>query len=354
MDPRVTKLAETLVNYSLKIKEGDTIQINGTYEARTLILECYRLILEKGAYPKTNIMLPDQSYIFYKSVSEKLLKKMPKVALFSAKNTDGVINIVSAQNTRELSNVDPKKMSIRSTALRPLTDIRLKKDNWVICGFPTLAAAQEADMSLGEFEDYVYSATNINWEEESKKQEKLKQVLDNGTDVRIIGKETDITFSINNMCGIKCNGHRNMPDGEVFTAPIPKSVNGKIYYEYPAIYRGRVVSGIRLEFKNGKVVKASAEKNEEYLKEMIKLDKGASYIGEFGIGVNFQLNKFIKSILFDEKLGGTIHLALGRAYPECGKGGNKSALHWDMIKDLKNGRFLIDGKVILKNGKFLI
>ncbi|MAG78155.1 aminopeptidase [archaeon] len=353
MDPRVTKLAEILVNYSIKIKEGDIIKINGGIESQDLVLECYRLVLEKGAHPRVNIGLPNQSYIYYKSSSEKQLSKIPKISLFEARNTDGIISIWSSSNTRELSNIDPKKMALRQSTLRPLLDIRLKKDNWVGCGYPTMAAAQEADMSLAEFKDFAFDAMIQNWEEQSKKQDKLKKILDQGNKVRIIGKETDISFSIKGMKGKKCDGKRNMPDGEVFTSPIPNSVNGKIYYEFPAIYGGREVIGIRLEFKDGKVIKASADKNEKYLKQMIAMDKGSCYLGELGIGCNFKLDRFIKSILFDEKLGGTIHLALGNAYPECGKGGNKSALHWDMIKDLrKQGKLIIDDKVILNKGKF--
>jgi len=354
MDQRITKLAEILVNYSIEVKEGYTIQITGSVESQDLILECYRLIIEKGATPKTSIILPNQNYIYYKNVKDTQLKKMSKLSLFGAKNIDGYIIIKGDSNTRELSNIDPKKIATKAATNKPLRDLRLKKDNWVICGFPTKANAQEADMSLKEYTDFVFESTNLNWEEESKKQDKLKKILDNGNEVRIIGKETDISFSIKGMKGTKCCGHRNVPDGEVFTTPIRKSVNGKIYYEFPALYNGREVSGIRLEFKNGKVVKATAEKNEDLLKQMIAIDKGASYLGEFGIGVNYKLTKFIKSILFDEKIGGTIHLALGNSFEECGKGGNKSALHWDMIKDLKDGKFLIDGKIIQNKGKFLI
>ena len=354
MDQKIKKLAEILVNFSIKVKEGDTILIQSGTEAQDLVLECYKLILKKGAYPKTNIVLPDQNYTFYKNASDKIIKKVPKLSLLEARNTDGYILIKDTDNTRELSNIDPIRIATTQKARKILTEIRLKKDNWVICGYPTKNQAQEANMSLEEFKDYVFDSELTNWKEEEKKQEKLKKIIDNGSEVRILGKETDLTFSIKGMKGIKCFGKRNMPDGEVFTAPVPNSVNGHIYYEYPAIYNGNMVEGIRLTFQDGKVIKATAEKNEKFLKQMISMDKGSQYLGEFGIGVNYKLNKFIKSILFDEKLGGTIHLALGNAYEECGKGGNKSALHWDMIKDLRDGKFLIDGKLIQKNGKFLI
>ena len=172
--------------------------------------------------------------------------------------------------------------------------------------------------------------------------------------MQIVGENTDIKFRIKGRQGIKCDGHRNMPDGEVFIAPVETSTSGYIQYSFPAIKNGVAVPDVRLEFKNGKVIKASASKNEEYLRQMIKTDKGACMLGEFGIGLNPEIKKFISNILFDEKINGTIHLALGMAYKE-GNGKNKSALHWDMIKDLRtNGKIIIDGKVIQKDGKFLI
>jgi len=180
----------------------------------------------------------------------------------------------------------------------------------------------------------------------------LKKILDKAKHVRITSPDTDLEFSIKDRKAIKCDGHRNIPDGEVFIAPVKKTVNGYISYSFPAIKSGKEVDGIKLKFKNGKVVKASATKNEKFLKEMINMDKGSCYIGEFGIGMNYGIKKFIKQILFDEKIGGTIHLALGMAYKEGG-GKNESALHWDMIKDLrKKGELYIDGKLIQKNGKF--
>jgi aminopeptidase len=209
-------------------------------------------------------------------------------------------------------------------------------------------------MSLDEFEDFVYNATNIDWKKESKKQDKLKRILDKGKMVRIVGEDTDLSFSIMGRKALKCDGKHNMPDGEVFIAPVENSTNGKIAYSYPAIRLGKEVDGIKLEFKNGKVVKFSARKNESLLRESLNIDSGAKRLGEFGIGVNSGIKKFIKQILFDEKIGGTIHLALGMAYKEGG-GRNKSAIHWDMIKDLrKGGSLYIDGKLIQKNGKFVI
>jgi aminopeptidase len=352
-NPRIRNLAKILVDYSIKIKKGDTIKISFGIEALELAKECYKLILKKGAFPIANIQAPGFAFSYYSLATDEMLKKHPKIAEFEAKHTDGIISIGTEYNTKEFSNIDPKKIALRSKVIRPISDIYLEKDNWVGLEFPTNALAQEAEMSLEEIEDFVYKATILDWKKESKKQDRLKKILDKGKDVRIISNDTDITFSIKGRQGIKCDGHRNMPDGEVFIAPVEDTVNGFIRYTYPAIYNGKEVEDVYLEFKDGKVIRAKAKKNEDFLHAMINTDKGSKYLGEFGIGVNYGIKKFIKNILFDEKIGGTIHLALGMAYKEGG-GKNDSALHWDMIKDLrKGGEIQIDGKSIQKNGKFL-
>lgn len=354
VDPRITKLAGILVNYSIKVKKGSTVEVSCGPEAKPLVLEIARMILKKGAVPLVRTGLDGYAYTYYKYAPLNVLKKTPKIALFEAKNVGASISIGTDTNTKELSNVDPKKVAIRSKVTRKLSDITLKKDNWVYLEYPTNALAQDADMSLEEFEDFVYGACFADWKKEGRRQEKLVRLLERTKNVRIKHKDTDLRFSIKGKKAIKCCGNRNMPDGEVFTEPVKHSVNGYIKYTFPAIKGGREVDGIRLEFRNGKVTKATAEKNEEYLKTMLRMDKGASYIGEFGIGVNYNIRKFVKQILFDEKIGGTIHLALGRAYNETG-GENKSALHWDMIKDLRNGGGIyFDGKLVMKNGKWKI
>ncbi|MBM3199482.1 aminopeptidase [Candidatus Woesearchaeota archaeon] len=351
IDPRIIKLANILVNYSVSVKKGDILVINSSSDSAPLALECYKLALKNRAYPVVNFSMPGFGYTYYKYASLQQLKRFPKIAEFEAKQLTCEININAPQNTREFSNVDPKKIALRRKITRPISEIILKK-RWVGCVYPTNAMAQEADMSLEEFENFLFNATNRNWKEESKKQDKLKKVLDKGSRVRIVADDTDISFSIKGREALKCDGKHNMPDGEVFIAPVETTTDGFIKYTYPTIYGGREVDGVTLEFKNGAVVKAKAGKNEGFLKAMLKTDKGAKYLGEFGVGVNYNINKFIKSILFDEKIGGTIHLALGMAYKRGG-GKNESALHWDMIKDLKQGGTIyVDHKIIQKNGKF--
>ncbi|MCB9358596.1 aminopeptidase [Candidatus Woesearchaeota archaeon] len=354
MDPRIKKLANILVNHSLKIKKDDIIDVNCGIEAKDLALEISRLILLKGAFPRVNCGLPGFAYTYFKNATNEQLSKKPELRIYEAEKIAGTISIGTENNTKELSNIAPEKIALRRKATKPISDIVIKKDNWVICDMPTNAMAQDAEMSLEEFEDFVYSACLRDWKKEERIQTNLKKVLDKGKQVRIIGPNTDLTFSIEGRQGIKCFGKRNMPDGEVFIAPVEDTTEGYIHYDFPVCVYGKEIDNIKLEFKKGKVVKATASKNQDLLRKMIKIDPGACKLGEFGIGTNFGIKKFIKSILFDEKIGGTIHLALGMAYPEGG-GQNKSALHWDMIKDLrKGGKFMIDGKVIQENGKFKI
>jgi len=354
VDPRIKKLAEILVNYSIKIKKGDIIEVSAGPEAKPLVLEISKLILKKGASPLIRSGIEGFATVYYKYASDSILKRKPVIAMFEAKHVQGHISIGTDYNTKELSNVNPKKMAIRSMIMKKVSDYVVDQDNWVYLEYPTNALAQDAEMSLEDFEDFVYSACLVDWKKEEKRQQKLVKLVNKTKNVRIKHKDTDLRFSIKGKKAVECAGTRNMPDGEVFTEPVKHSVNGYIKFSFPAIKGGREVDGIRLEFKNGKVVKATAEKNEDYLKIMIKMDAGASYIGEFGIGLNYNIKKFIKEILFDEKIGGTIHLALGRAYKETG-GENKSALHWDMIKDLrKDGEIYFDNKLVMKNGKWKI
>lgn len=352
-DPRIVRLASILVNHSVKVKKGELIVINSGAKGAPLALECFKMVLKKGAFPKVNFSMPHFSYAYYKYANFQQLNHFPEIAEFEAKKLDGEINIGGPFNTKEFSNIDPKKIALRRQITHPISEICLKK-KWVGCQYPTNALAQDAEMSFEEFEDFFFKATNLDWEKESKKQDKIKKILDQGEKVRIVAEDTDITFSIKGRKGIKCDGKHNMPDGEVFIAPVETTTEGFIHYSFPVISGGREVSGVTLKFKKGAVVSAKAVKNEKFLKTMIKIDKGAKYLGEFGIGMNPNINKFIKQILFDEKMCGSIHLALGRAYKEGG-GTNESVIHWDMIRDLrKGGTIFIDDKPIQKDGKFTL
>lgn len=283
---------------------------------------------------------------------------MSPLARAEAKHADCFITIYSQQNTRELSNVDPRKQAAVQKAQRNLKNQIMAK-RWNLSLFPTQAYAQDAEMSLKDFEDFVYATTFADqknpiaeWKKLSAMQDKLIATLKGAEDVHIVGPETDLKFSIKGRTFINSNGVYNMPSGEVFTGPVEDTAEGHITFDYPVCLSGKEVDGVRLEFRKGKVVEASATKNEKFLLTMLDSDPGAKRLGELGIGTNRMIQKFIKNILFDEKIGGTIHLALGKSYPETG-GKNVSSLHWDMIKDLrKGGAIYINGKEFQKDGKF--
>ena len=354
VDARIKKLAGILVNYSVDIRKGDEIMVSGGEEAKPLLLEIARLIIKKEAYPILNVSLSGFSYVYFKNATEEQLKHYPKIAAYEIKNTKGIISIGSEYNTRELSNINPRRIGMRKRATKFLHDMIMKKNNWVICEYPTNALAQEADMSLNEFENFVFKAMNRDWKGEEKRQQKLKKLMDKTDRVRIVGKDTDINFSIKDRPAKTCAGKFNMPDGEVFTSPVEDSAEGYIRYTYPIIKDGREVDDVMLWFSKGKVIKAKAKKNERFLKETLQTDKGSTRLGEFGIGFNYGIKRFIKNILFDEKIGGTIHLALGQGFKET-LSKNKSAIHWDMIKDLRRGgEIYFDGKLIQKDGKFIV
>ena len=354
-DPRIKKLAWILVNHSLRVKKGETVLINSSSElAKPLVLEVFREVVEAGGNPALSVSFEETQNIFYENAGREQIRNFPKTKFYEAKNTDCFVHIRAPLNKKALSNIDPKKISERSKVVKAISDTIVNKKRWILCNFPTNALAQEAEMSIAEYEDFLYGATNVDWEKVKKEEAKLKRALDAGNEVRIVGEDTDMKISIKGRKAIACWGERNMPDGEVFLSPVEDSAEGYIYYEMPAIYQGREVTGIRLRFRGGKVVAANADKNENFLISMLDTDRGGRFLGELGVGVNYGIKKFSKDILFDEKIGGTVHLAVGRSYEEAG-GKNKSAIHWDMIKDLrKNGALYIDGKIIQKNGRFLI
>jgi aminopeptidase len=354
-DARVRRLASILVRHSLRVKKGDTVTIASSSElAKPLVLEVFKEVMAAGGNPLTAIAFEETQNIFYASATREQVRSFPKTRLYEARNSDCFVNIRAPLNKKALSNADAALMAERSKVLRPISEEIVNSKRWVLCNYPTNALAQEADMSLEEYEDFLYGATNIDWEKVRRAEEKLKRALDAASTVRITGRETDITLSIKGRKAIACCGERNMPDGEVFLSPVEDSAEGYIYYEMPAIYQGREVTGIRLRFRGGKVVEARSDKNEEFLNAMLSTDRGARFLGELGIGVNYGIRKFSKDILFDEKIGGTAHLAVGRSYKEAG-GRNSSAIHWDMIKDLRQGGAIyLDGEPVQRNGRFLI
>ena len=365
-DPRVNKLAELLVGYSVEVKKGDRVCIHGDAAAEPLINAVYAEVLKAGAYPFLLIQPNDIEDIFYKHASDDQIAYIHEPERYISSNYDVMIRLLAEVNTKSLSNVDAGKMVLHRKARTELMKVFLKRASsgdlrWTLTFFPTNALAQDADMSLSEYEDFVYSACMPDmadptgyWKRFSKKQERIIKWLDGKKRVHVSAKETDLTLSIEGRKFINCDGHENMPDGEVFAGPVEDSVNGHVYFSYPAIYQGKEITGIRLWFEQGKVIKATAEKNEDLLLKTLDTDEGARRVGEFAIGTNEGITKFTREILYDEKINGSFHMAVGAGYPESGSK-NESAIHWDMVCDLRDGGVItVDDEVLYKNGNFVI
>ncbi len=354
MDPRVEKLAEILVDYSVGVRKGDVVGIGADIGGAPLAQAVYRRVLQRGGFPRLKVYMPEISRVFFEEASDEQISTLLPIDLDEYKASQCLIRISAPANLAETANVEPEKQSARRRAMKPASDWVMGGNvRWCGCNFPCHALAQKAEMSLSEYEDFVYGATNVDWAALSREQEEIKRLFDGGREVRLIGEGTDLTFSIEGRPGVNCDGHYNMPDGEVFYSPVEDSAEGYVTFSYPAIYMDREVEGVRLTFSRGKVVEARAAKNEEFLLKMLDTDAGARRIGEFGIGTNHGIAKFTRDILFDEKIGGTIHLALGQSYPEA-KGENDSAIHWDMIADLRRGgEIRVDGRTVQRDGEFL-
>lgn len=365
VDARVEKLAKVLVNYSLGVKPKQWVRIDGSVQAAPLITAAYVEVLKAGAYPMPRVSLPGLSFLGMKYANEDQLRFVPPTQKLETERLDASLSIWGGSNTKEMTNVDPKKMAIARAASRPIFNRFLKRIGdgslrWCGTQFPTEASAQDAEMSLFEYQDFVYGAGMLDkkdpvaeWQRVSARQAKMVEFLGRLRTIRIVGPDTDLTFNVAGRKWINCDGHENFPDGEVFTGPVESSAEGHIRYTFPAVYGGKEVQNVRLWFKQGRVVEAKADKGEEYLSSVLGTDPGARYVGELAFGTNYAITRFTKNTLFDEKIGGTMHIALGASLPESG-GRNKSAIHWDMVCDTRKGFTVYgDGRPIMKDGKWL-
>ncbi len=365
-DPRIHKFAQILVDHSARIQPGDRVLLESTFAAEPLVRELYALILQRGGYPHPLFTFPEEEKIFFTYANETQLDFIPTFKYLAYQEFESRIRIHSATDTRALSEIDPAKQARRQKAVSPILEAQMRRGaagefKWVTTLFPTEAYAREAGMSMQEYEDFVYRACFADrddpvaaWKQVEKEQEHIVAWLKGRDTVTVQGPNVDLQLSIKGRRFMNSSGRFNMPDGEVFTGPVEDSANGWVRFTYPAIAGGRVVDGVELHFENGRVVKASATENEAYLLQMLETDPGARYLGEFAIGTNFQIDRFIGQILFDEKIGGTFHMALGAGYPETGSV-NKSAIHWDMICDLRtDSEIRVDGDLLYRNGQFVI
>ncbi len=358
------KFADLILDYCVSVKKLDEVLIGASYEAFPLIRELWRGIVSRGAYPR--LVLEDEvlTEIFYKYATKELLNYLSKIDEFIIENIDVRIRILSSTHTKPLINVDPERIKQRSQATRKLTEIFMRRDGegnlrWVVTVYPTRSLAQEAGMSPLEYEEFVFRALKLHkdnpideWRKQAEWQEKIINFLNKVSELRYVAPDTDLTLKVDGRVWINDDGKKNMPGGEVFSAPHEDSVEGYITFTYPAIWRGIEVEGVKLIFRRGVVVEAYAKRGEEFLRKVLEVDEGAKRVGEVAFGLNYDINRFTKEILFDEKIGGTIHIALGAAYPSTG-GKNKSSIHWDMIKDMRKGKVYADGDLVYENGRFI-
>ncbi|MBN1915572.1 aminopeptidase [Candidatus Dojkabacteria bacterium] len=365
IDPRNTKLARFIIDKAVSAKKGDNILLRLTDPLGSpLAKEVYKYGVLKQSNIHVDTWLPDTGKFFYDHASKEMLERKPEITEFLIGWCDKVVTIVADSNSRDLSEVDPKKVIIRQKVSRPIMDKLLKK-TWTLLYYPTHSMAQESNMSLEDLEDFYFNACLQDYSSIHKKLEKMKKILDNTKEIHVVGNQTDLKMSFRKRYFVPdTRQFNNIPAGEVFGAPLENSVDGYIYYEFPSIRMNKEVKGIRLWFKKGKVIKFSAEKGEDTLKASLDIDPGARRVGEFSIAANYGIKRFMNNTLFDEKIGGTIHTALGKAYEgKEGGGKNRSAIHWDIVKDMGSGisgentkgsKIVVDGKVVLVDGRIII
>lgn len=366
IDPRVTNLAKLLVNYSTQVKPGNWVAVRGDVTALPLVNEVVRQVLRAGGHPSVILDSDDLTETILGESSDEQLQWISPMENLLVEKIDVRISLQASTNTRSLTGIDPKKPRLRQQARQDLMRIYMQRAaegslKWVGTQYPCAAYAQEADMSLREFEDFVYAATFADqpdpvkcWKDVHNQQQRLVDWLKGKKEVVVRGPNVDLTLSIDGRTFINSDGKNNMPSGEIFTGPVEDSANGWVRFTYPAIRGGREVHGVEFEFEDGKVIVARAKKNQDYLLTMLDSDEGARFLGEFAIGTNYNIKRFTKSILYDEKIGGTIHMAVGLGYPKTGSV-NKSSIHWDFICDMRDeSEILVDGELFYKNGEFQI
>jgi len=325
----------------------------------------YKEAIIAGAHVTLQVGLPGSAEVFFKNASDAQLEYISPIRRLVTETFDASLYIEAEHNTRELSGVNPERQSLFSKANAEISKIFLeraakKELKWSLTVFPTHAMAQEADMSLGEYQEFVYSAGMLHlddpvsfWKKEGERQREIIRWLEGRDQVVIKGNNVNLSFSIKDRTFEPADGKYNFPDGEIFTGPVEESANGYIRFSYPAIYGGQEVEDIELWFEDGKVIKEKASKGNELLTTLLNTDEGARYLGEWGIGTNYGIQRFTKNMLFDEKIGGTIHLAVGAGYPETGSR-NDSGIHWDMLCDMAESKITVDGDLMYKDGKFVI
>ncbi len=366
-NPSYMKLAQILVDHSASVKPGDRVAIETSTNAAELAGHIYELVLQRGGYPHLLLSLPDQDKLLFKYANDDQLIFTPTFQKLVTEQFEVYIRVRAEIDPLGLRDVSAEKQALRQKGMAPVRNRMIQRGadkslRWILTQFPTQGYAEEAGMSLEDYTKFLLSACHADenttdpvahWEFVRTQQERMISSIEGHHEVRLVGRDVDLTLSIKGRKFNNSYGKHNLPDGEIYTGPVEDSAKGWVKFTYPAIYQGQAVEGVELHFEKGRVVSAQAKVGQELLSAMVSSDEGSHYLGEFAIGTNYEIDRFTRNILFDEKLGGTFHLALGAGYPETGSK-NTSTIHWDMICDLHNdSEIQVDGDVIYRNGKFI-
>jgi aminopeptidase len=378
----IINFSEILLEYSTRVKKGEKVRIVGGLAAEPLLRELYIGVLSRGADPYLQVSLPGYEELFFKYASEEIIGRTPDILKRITETFDANIVVWTEDNTRALTNVDPKLVQLATKAKQPISQIALDRSapwtavphyedppegsyRWCVTLWPTAQSAMEANMGTLDFEDFVFSSVGAFerdpigfWENQADEQEKYVQLLSKVDHLHIVGPNCDIQFRVGGRKWINCDGRFNMPDGEVFTAPYEDYTHGWVNFTAPTLHGGRLIEDVHVQMSGGKCIytKAKTSAQTEYVEEMLDMDLEGEcrVLGELAFGLNPNITFPTKEILFDEKIAGTFHMAFGKGYPESGSKNDQASIHWDMICDISEGEVYADGELIYEKGTFII
>ncbi len=355
MDKRWTQLGDMLVNYSMQVKAGEKVMVAMIeLESYPLAHAIYEACIKIGAYPQVQFLSEELNRLTLKYGNDEQIGWVPEVEAYGMEWADVYFGLRGAHNLNVHWDIPAHKLSLFRQAMGKVSTLRWQKTRWCLLRLPNAALAEQANVDEETITDMFFNACLLDWNEEAREWRRWAEILDKGKMIRVVGRETDLSFGLEGRTWGVSVGHKNVPDGEITTSPVCETVNGTIYFEFPGVLGGRLMHDIRLKWEHGKLLSATSSSNQDYLESIVNTDPGASRIGEFAFGTNRFVTHFCKDILIDEKIGGTIHIALGRAYPQRG-GTNQSAIHWDIIKDMRQeGQVYLDGRLIFEKGKMLL
>ncbi len=355
MDKRWAQLGDLLVNYSMAVKPGEKVMIAFVeVETYPLVHAIYRSCLQAGALPQVQFLSEELNRLVLVHGTPEQIGWVPEIEAYGMEWADVYFGLRGAHNLDVFWDIPAEKLSLLRQAMGKISTLRWQKTRWCLLRVPNAALAHQAGVDEETITDMFFNACFLDWPVVSQEWRRWADELTKGDQIRIIGKGTELSFSTEGRTWDVAAGHSNMPDGEIATAPVESTIDGVIYFDFPGVLGGRLVHDIRLRWEQGKLVEATSSNNQDFLRSVLNTDAGASLIGEFAIGTNPEVNYFCKDILIDEKIGGTVHIALGRAYPKVG-GTNQSAIHWDIIKDMRQeGEIYLDGELVFRNGKVLL